>query len=309
MSKLILTRGVPASGKTTWAEAWVKEEPGKRARVNRDDLRERIFGGEGVLEFEQEQRISEIQKNTAKGLLKAGYDVVIDDTNLRAKFVKQWIIFASEQSVEVEFKDFIITRQSAIYRDSVRQGQGKRYVGPTVINNLFNKFIGKDGFSLPELPVMVQDDAKVASIFKPYIPGDIAAFSFDVDGTLAHMGDRRSPYDPTLYHLDEPDAGVVRLMQDASQLGYEIIVLSGRSEDYKAETLEWIEKHVGVGVTKILMRPSGDERNDAIIKSELVDKYISGVYNVIMHYDDRNRVVDALRAKGMKVSQVEPGDF
>ena len=57
------------------------------------------------------------------------------------------------------------------------------------------------------------------------------------------------------------------------------------------------------------MRPSGDNRNDSIVKSEMVDKHVSNVYNVIAHFDDRNRVVDALRAKGMKVLQVEPGDF
>jgi hypothetical protein len=57
------------------------------------------------------------------------------------------------------------------------------------------------------------------------------------------------------------------------------------------------------------MRKAGDLRNDAIVKSEIVDEHISGVYDVIMHFDDRNRVVDALRAKGMKVAQVEPGDF
>ena len=39
MPKLILTRGIPASGKSTWAKAWVQEDPQRRVRVNRDDLR------------------------------------------------------------------------------------------------------------------------------------------------------------------------------------------------------------------------------------------------------------------------------
>jgi predicted kinase len=39
MGKLILTRGVPASGKSTWAKAWVEEDPLNRVRVNRDNLR------------------------------------------------------------------------------------------------------------------------------------------------------------------------------------------------------------------------------------------------------------------------------
>jgi hypothetical protein len=73
---------------------------------------------------------------------------------------------------------------------------------------------------------------------------------------------------------------------------------------------EWL---AGWGVEipheNIFMRAQGDLRNDSIVKSEMVDNHISGVYDVIMHFDDRNRVVDALRAKGLKVAQIEPGDF
>ena len=39
MITLLLTRGLPASGKTTFARAWVAESPTDRARINRDDLR------------------------------------------------------------------------------------------------------------------------------------------------------------------------------------------------------------------------------------------------------------------------------
>ena len=73
-------------------------------------------------------------------------------------------------------------------------------------------------------------------------------------------------------------------------------------------TREWLEGW-GIHLDHLFMRPRGDGRNDSIVKSELVDKHISGKYDVIAHFDDRQRVVDALRAKGMKVLQVAPGDF
>jgi len=38
MSKLIATRGIPASGKTTWAREYCLKNP-NTVRVNRDDIR------------------------------------------------------------------------------------------------------------------------------------------------------------------------------------------------------------------------------------------------------------------------------
>lgn len=39
MNTLTITRGLPGSGKSTWAKAWTAADPTCRARVNRDDLR------------------------------------------------------------------------------------------------------------------------------------------------------------------------------------------------------------------------------------------------------------------------------
>ena len=36
--KLILCRGIQGSGKSTWAKAWVAEDPEHRIRINNDDL-------------------------------------------------------------------------------------------------------------------------------------------------------------------------------------------------------------------------------------------------------------------------------
>ena len=40
--KIILTRGLPASGKSSWAKEFVKNSNGKAKRINKDLLREMI---------------------------------------------------------------------------------------------------------------------------------------------------------------------------------------------------------------------------------------------------------------------------
>ena len=42
MTALVITRGLPGSGKTTYARAWVAEDREHRARVNRDDIRQML---------------------------------------------------------------------------------------------------------------------------------------------------------------------------------------------------------------------------------------------------------------------------
>ena len=48
MTNLIITRGLPGCGKTTYARAWVAEDREHRARVNRDDIRAMLEDGQFV---------------------------------------------------------------------------------------------------------------------------------------------------------------------------------------------------------------------------------------------------------------------
>lgn len=300
MSKLILTRGIPASGKSTFAKAWVAEDPTNRARINRDDLRFQMFGsywGEGV----DENAVTIAQQSLLRGFLKAGRDVVLDNTNLKSRDVRDTLKIAAAFGATVEYRDFPIDLDEAINRDWSRKVRGDRSVGEDVIRNFYKRFIDKNG-QLPKPPAVPEPHD-----FAPYVPGPHPVYSWDIDGTLAHM-QGRSPFDPTLYHTDKPDYDVRRLLHNTQKLGFGTIIMSGRSEDHRAETEAWLQAN-RIEWDHLFMRPSGDDRNDAIIKSEMVDKYVSGVFDIQMHFDDRNRVVDALRAKGIKVAQVNPGDF
>jgi hypothetical protein len=241
--------------------------------------------------------VTSVQHAIVKRLLGAG-DVIADDTNLRAKTVKDWYNITPN----VEFVDFPISYTNAVARDELRAIYGERSVGEGVIKSFFDRYIKGDD-SLPAIPV---NESKLVDA-KPYTPGIRKAVSFDLDGTLAHMNGR-SPYDPTLYHTDIVDEHVRDALWTYQNAGYEIIIFTARDDTYRKEVNDWLFAN-GIAPDRVLMRKGGDSRNDAIVKSEIVDEHISGVYDLRMHFDDRNRVVDALREKGVKVAQVNPGDF
>lgn len=301
MAELVITRGIPASGKSTWAKAWVLEDPTKRYRINRDATRFTQGIKTGVSTFEQEVMISVAHHAQGLAVLKTGKDVVVDDTNLRSRYVKGWLRVARDAGATVRVVDFPIELDEAIRRDEARD----RTVGAEVITDYYQRLTPKG--KLPEMPIL-SDPVSEDHVFAPYVPGKIVASSFDIDGTLAHMGDRRGPYDAHLYHLDVVDERIRELLWDAEAKGHEIIILTGRSDSGREATEKWLAANL-IFPSRVLMRKEGDQRNDGIVKSEMVDEHVSHVYDVRIHYDDRNRVVDALRAKGIKVAQVEPGDF
>lgn len=296
MVKLILTRGIPASGKTTWAVRWVAVDPDNRVRVNRDDLRANMYNKyHGV----DEQAVTVAQHAAVKALLKAGKSVVVDDTNLKSANVKTLMKLGLSAGAEVEFQDFEIDVDAAYIRDKNRT----RSVGLDVIMAFESRYLRKG--KLPPVPVLTDAPVK----FAPYehVEGLPAAILVDIDGTLAHMTNR-GPYDTSKYADDAIDPVIRALVNLHAVAGYDIVVMSGRDAAFKDVLVTWLNRH-GVLWNDIYMRPEGDTRNDAIVKNELYERYIKGRWNVPFILDDRNRVVEMWRDKGMKVLQVAEGDF
>lgn len=86
--EVLVMRGIPGSGKTTWAKAWVAEDPQHRARINRDDLRAMLHDSEYIQRDREGNPGTEYIVRRARdemliGLLTHGVSVVIDDTNIR----------------------------------------------------------------------------------------------------------------------------------------------------------------------------------------------------------------------------------
>jgi hypothetical protein len=135
------------------------------------------------------------------------------------------------------------------------------------------------------------------------------AWIFDVDGTLALIGDR-SPYDMRNVSIDTPHHPVVLAAQafaahpDVDTL----IVVSGRDETARRATEAWLTFN-GIPFDRLLLRRKGDQRADHLVKAEIYDAYIALHFEVIGVVDDRRSVVEMWRSRGLVCFQVAEGDF
>lgn len=134
MSKLIICRGLPASGKSTWAKQWVLEDPEHRVRINQDDIR-LMLGKYWVPS--REPLVSHIQQEAICRAMSLGLDIVLDNTNLNPKVLKSLSDVAASNKYELEYKDFFDTPLSVcIERDKARDIQ----VSEKIIRNFYNNY-------------------------------------------------------------------------------------------------------------------------------------------------------------------------
>ena len=139
MNKLIITRGLPASGKSTWAKQWVLEDPEHRVRINQDDIR-LMLGKYWVPS--REKLVQEIQFDAIVEALSREFDVVIDNTNLNKKVLDQFNrLIKTFEDYEIEYKDFFDTPLSVcIERDKNRDLQVTEKVIRSFYNNYKDKY-------------------------------------------------------------------------------------------------------------------------------------------------------------------------
>jgi len=137
--QVIICKGLPGSGKTTFARKWVNEDPGKRVRVNRDDIR-RMLGPYWVPQ--REDLVTQIERDTLRSSLLAGYDVIIDATNFKPEWIHMMLknmIFTEKEIIVKDFTD--VPLETCIERDGKRPKEEQ--VGETVIRKFHEKYIKK----------------------------------------------------------------------------------------------------------------------------------------------------------------------
>jgi predicted kinase len=324
---VFLTIGLPASGKTTWAREYLNIHY-STIRINNDDIRAELKAHnptEWTPKFEKQVRKIRIER--LEKALKSGYDVILDNTYLNPhtlKSLKTWIVqnYPSVKIIEKDFRDVPV--QTCIDRDKEREHRGERFVGPEVILKM-----ATEAGLIPEVKLYPVDWE---------LPWTIIC---DLDGTLALFGKRRNAYDASLCDLtDEPNLPVLQLLMTYRDcyihdkiMGYnkeekekipacrslsiplisKIYFFSGRTDNYRLPTLRFLLNKCGFcdvdndPYFKLVMRETGDNRSDEVVKKEFFDEHIKGKYNVFVVIDDRPKVIRMWHSLGLPVFNVGDG--
>ena len=144
MKRIILTRGIPASGKSTWAKQEVLKDPEHSIRINRDDLRN-MCGKYWVPA--REKYITACKGTLLINAINFKFDtIIIDGMNLNPKengYLKGMVSMMNDTLKDnndkyiIEIKDFTdVPLDVCLERDSKRENP----IGEDVIKGIFNKY-------------------------------------------------------------------------------------------------------------------------------------------------------------------------
>ena len=292
MTELVINRGIPGSGKSTYAHAWVNSLA-NRVRSNRDDIRKAgygVFFGPPI----DENVVTKIQHAGIRAALAAGVSVIVDDCNIEYKYIKELARIGYEYDARVRIELHDVPLNVALERNSKRD----RVVPEEVIRKMHSRLQGLKNVSLPEKP-------EFRKIDNPELRDSVVMF--DIDGTLAIMNGR-GPFEWSRVGEDLPAHHIIHIAQMYSACGYTVIIMSGRDSVCRQETIEWLDTYE-VPWDYLFMRPEGDVRQDSIVKHELFWTHIAPYMNVDVVYDDRKQVVDMWRKIGLYCLQVAEGNF
>jgi predicted kinase len=289
MKHCIVLVGPPGSGKSTFAS---KLELTGYVRISQDDQ-----GKDGHLK-------------AFKDAIEAGQKIVVDRMNFSKEQRNRYLSVAKEHGYETAIFSFIVQTKECLRRMEQRTNH------PTI--TCYKEARSALDTFLSKFQPISSEEADIIITEKGLLKDKEQAIYCDIDGTIADLSHRlnfvrgEGKKDWKLFFStmpeDKPIMEIIHILRTYKETGMKIVLCSGRPDDYRKQTEEWLNKH-DIPYDELFMRYSGDFRQDNITKEVLLEYEILPKYNIFFALDDRQQVVDMLRSKGLKVLQVAKGDF
>lgn len=339
-TRMVIMRGISGSGKSTLARELAKSDPKRWAIVSRDTIREDMLGKEDLeryfkqgLNMAVEETVTAEEHKRIVSALAQGKSVIIDNTNLKPKYIIAFVKLALDMGVSTD--DILIHECDTPSIDEAYeriQKRGERFVGKQIIQSqadqlrsypspsLYDKYVKKEirnyrpkKWFLPSFEV------------EKYTPNPACtpAIICDLDGTLSHRALLKEPYIHyrSFYEYGKCDTDLVDpLVADVLVAlyfhGYQIIFVSGRKNDCYQETVDFIKRAIGLDreqYTLLMRDPEIDvhqergvtmDDHDDNVKYRLFNENLRENTNIVGVIDDRKRVVALWEALGIRVMNV-----
>lgn len=287
--------GCPASGKTTYGKKLIKANT-NYVKISRDDFRY-MLKSNGWCEPKIEKVITKMHNDAILTALSNKLNVIVDNTNLKLSSINEVVNLVREYA-NITFEIFDVSYETLLERDSLRE----RSVGKPVIDKMWkNWIILRESFDFKPI-----EKTKVRSTVVPIFNSELPdAVIFDVDGTIAIMGDR-SPYDWNKVGNDALNHIVAEHIEFHRTLGRKIIIVSDRDATCRSITENWFKRN-GIYYDLFFMRPENNFEKDTAIKKRIYETEIKEKYNVLAVYDDRLSVCDMWFSLGLFVFNCNQG--
>lgn len=310
MPVLTVTVGLPGCGKTTWTNKQIEIAKSKTININLDDVRQTMAGTHSNYKFKKdnEQYAQTVQCNSADLAVAKNWNIIVSDTNLNPSVREKWKKYAKDNNYLYKEQNFF---------EEFKKGKSfeHEYFAITkYVQQCKERNITRSKVVPEEVIDRMADDYFYSTISAPPIPANVLQSSdeyiiVDIDGTLAHKG-KRNPYDESKVLNDAPDVEVIlSVIAESQYLGRKVIIMSGRHDTCKDDTIKWLEMH-NVPFEYIFMRAGDDNRPDDVVKYELYINHVLNNFKVVKVFDDREKVVKMWRRLlGLKVFAVAEGNF
>lgn len=143
----------------------------------------------------------------------------------------------------------------------------------------------------------------------------LPAIIVDLDGTLANIDERRA----NLLKTNDWDSFNSKVLEDKLNYWcreiiekfrqeYKIILVTGRKESCRADTIQWLRHHQ-VHYDDLYFRKDDDFRKDILVKEDIYKEFILDIHSVLFVVDDRKSVVQMWRTFGLTCLQCDYGDY
>ena len=305
MPSITILVGPPGSGKSTYSHNRIYNDGDHGAatvRVSQDDQ-----GKTGHMTvFER--------------ALHNGQDIIIDRMGFSKEQRNRYLIPAKKAGYETMIVVFHVPMQVCLDRCNSREGH------PTITDSKIASKAVNFFFSTYER--VSDDEADVVKRFgwdAEYRPMAIVC---DLDGTLCEVEHRRHFVRPPEGQKKNWPAFFAGIKDDTvnkackllligmSKAHYQIVYCSGRGENERKATVEWLETNKldifafsPIQKVPLYMRNRQDSRRDDIVKEIILDFEILTRYKPVFMIDDRDQVVAMWRKRGFTCLQINYGDF